>query len=43
MAELRALRSALTRAGVIQDIDVEAFLGQGFESVGDLENINTLS
>ena len=43
MDEPRALRSALTRAGVTQDIEVKAFVGQGFASVGDLENINTLS
>ena len=43
MDEPRALRSALTRAGVTQDIEVKAFVGQGFASVGDLEIINTLS
>ena len=43
MAELRALRSTLTCAGVTQDTEVKDFVGQGFASVGDLENINTLS
>ena len=43
MAELGALISALTRVGVTQDIEVEAFVGQVFASVVDLENINTLS
>ena len=43
MAELRELRSALTRAGVTRDIKVEAFFGQGFTSMGDIEIITTLS
>ena len=43
MAELRAPRSALTVAGFTQDIEVETFVGKGFGSVGNLENINTLS
>ena len=43
MAEFRALRSALTHAGVTRDIEVESFVGQGFASVVNLENINTLS
>ena len=43
MAKLRVIRYALTYTGVTRDIKVEAFFGQGFASVGDLENINTLS
>ena len=43
MAELRALRYALTRAGVTWDIEVESFVGKVFASVGDIENIKTLS
>ena len=43
MADLAALKAALTRAGVTQPIERDAFISQGFASVGDLENINTLS
>ena len=43
MAELRALRYALTRVGVTLDIEVESFVGKVFASVGDIENIKTLS
>ena len=43
MTEIRAIRSALTRAGVTQDIEVKAFVWQGFSILGYLENINTLS
>ena len=43
MAEIRALGSALTCAGVTRDINVNAFVGQSFSSMGDIENINTLS
>ena len=43
MDEPRALRSALTHAGVTRYIKVGAFIGQGFAILGDLENINTLS
>ena len=42
MAEPRAIISALTRAGVTWSIKVKDFFGQGFASMGDLENINTL-
>ena len=43
MADLVALKAALTRAGVTRPIERDAFIAQGFASVGDLENINTLS
>ena len=43
MAELRALRFALTRTGNTLYIEVEAFVGQVFVTVRDIENINTLS
>ena len=43
MAELRALRSTITRAGITLYIKFKAFFGQGFASVGCLESINTLS
>ena len=39
MDELRVLRSALIYEGITQDIEVKAFFGQGFESVGDLEKL----
>ena len=39
MAKLRALIFALTRAGVTLDVKVEAFFGQGFASVVDLEEL----
>ena len=42
MDELRALISDLTRAGVTWDIGVESFVGQGFTSMGHIENINNL-
>ena len=43
MAELGALISALTRVGVTRDIEVEAFVGQVFARVCDIEIIHTLS
>ena len=43
MDELRALISALTPAGITQDINVEAFYRQSFASVVHLDNIITLS
>ena len=39
MVEIRVIRSALTRSGVSQDIEVEAFFVQVFPSVGDLEKL----
>ena len=39
MAELRALRSAITRTDVTQYIKVESFVGQGFARVGDLKTL----
>ena len=39
MAELKVLRYYLTRAGVTQDIKVEAFVKQGCASVGDIEKL----
>ena len=43
MADLVALKAALARAGVTRPIERDAFIPQGFASVGDLENIKTLS
>ena len=43
MAELGGLISALTLVGVTQDIEVEAFVGQVFARVCDIEIIHTLS